>query len=292
MQIPKFESPFPSRVGVPTLVGASLTLACLLLGACQSDSQRSPAGRTADPASSQVNAPSIVPEWSIHYRALCDEGVACAGQFGWIASSLKTLEVGPAPENRAHRESLSEDALFALAQAIETEWENSEDSERCEPEDSATRDAARIERLVDGQVITRCGSPAFLETIRPWVEATSPTPYPAPCWNLLAELRDLQETLLECRVDSDCAYVDPTFRPIEAGALEFIVTRTCDRVDPLWLANSALLVERGDAYATLKGRAQAECGTRFERPTCGMTEGFQALEAQSPACVAGRCMRR
>jgi hypothetical protein len=204
---------------------------------------------------------------------------------------LKTLEIGPAPGGRAHQESLSEDALVALEAVVVAEWENAEDSAECPLDPDVASEAARIERLIDGQMITRCASPSFIETLRPWVEATSPNPYPAPCWELLAEVRDLQRELQGCQVDSDCGFFDSSFREIEVGTLELIVTRTCDRIDSLWLGNRQRVNERKDAYFGLLGRAQATCGQNFQRGSCRQTEGFQAYDAFAPSCVAGRCVR-
>ena len=286
----------PSHWG-QNFLGLTLSAACLLiLGACQSNPTARGTNPSLDnPSAPGTQAPSIVPEWSIHYRANCknEEGEVqpCAGLYGWIATSLKTLEIGPAPNSRAHQESLSADAMAALEGAVFSEWENSEDSADCPLDSSAASEAARIERLIDGHVVTRCGSPAFLESIRPWVEATSPQPYPSPCWDLLADLRELQHELQGCQQDADCAYFDSSFREIEVGALELVVTRTCDRLDPLWLGNRHRVTERKDAYFGMLGRAQTACGQSFQRETCSQTEGFQAYDAIAPSCVAGRCVR-
>jgi len=286
-----------SKTWGPAAFGLSVSVACtLILSACNIGGSSSSAPKSVEsPTARTPEAASMVPDWSIHYRSTCkkDDGsvAPCPGFYGWIATSLKTVEVGPAPNSRVHQESLSEDTVNALASAIFTEWEIPEDSATCDANESPSGDAARIERLIDGNVITRCVSPAFLATLRPWVESTSPDPYPSPCWDALADLRDLQKEMQACRHDNDCAYFDPSFRPIEVGTLELVVTRTCDRVDPLWVANPEGIKAKSDAYLTLKGKAQQTCGANWQRPSCSIVEGFQAMDAETPSCVAGRCVR-
>lgn len=274
----------------------SVTLFSLLTG-CAGD--RSPA---------REETRQVGPAWKLSYSKECSAGAAedCEGLYGFLIQEDGRYLVGPAPEGqRVSGEIKSEEleglrlALSPITDRIGPEVVFEEECIQIEQRDqqrvslNLNRRGQELKVLwIDGDStcfvgLDREGAEKLQTEVEKLVAAYYPQPFPDACLDAAHEVHRTYAPLKSCRADADCTFVDNVYGAIPQGEVQYVATDSCTVVQPLVVANAALLSNRQLELLNLRQKAREVCGERLVRADC-TTQGFQAQWA-SPVCRAGTC---
>ncbi len=293
-----------------------------MLCSCQSDrptaSDRSDLGEETP-----INENALSVPWEAEIRTQCNSATEedCPGAFGFTVHSNGEFRIGPGPQGQfvegriraSELESLREKVRPLLRSEHRTAHSLIDNGARVcleSTEGTMTR-TIRVARSKDGRSGASAhghglgclddetrhvnpGNPgasdseSLLQELSALLKQHHPAEFPSPCTNANWALRQLEESLRNCRKNEDCAYIDPNYTPIGPAPSSRLLADDCSYGKPLIAANAFEVLALQRTLLLEKGTVQIACETEFPRLGCDGEVLFDAR--RGPAlCIAGKC---
>jgi hypothetical protein len=250
------------------------------------------------------------PAWKLNYTADTgadtDKANVVAG-YGFTVTADGNYIVGPGPSGQVLTGQLSSDEFNDVLTAIQPVLNNGNalaQAQNCAPSSvsdtndkfvltRAHKDYAFLNKAQDGTVcaagIDTDGAEALRTAVITAAQDHYALPFPSSCLDAAAATELLYKGLTSCHHDSDCAYLDQTYTPIDAGSSELVYDDACSVVRALPVANvKAVQAKLADLQAALL-TAQQACGADIVRANCAQQTTFQSLQAPAVCGAEGVC---
>jgi hypothetical protein len=249
------------------------------------------------------------PAWKLNYTADTgadsDKASVVAG-YGFTVTADGNYIVGPGPQGQVRTDQLTTEEFNNILTAIQpvldvnalTQTETCSPSSVSDTNDKfiltrAHKDYAFLRKSQDGTVCAKGIDTDGAENLRAAVLAAAQNhyalPFPSACLDAAAAAEVLFPALQSCHHDSDCAYLDNQYNPIDAGASNLVFVDSCSVVKSLPVANAkAVQAKLANLQAALLATQQA-CGADIVRANCTAPTTFSSTQAP-PVCNAqGLC---
>lgn len=271
--------------------------------ACNSNNNNNNNGHTP-----QVQAEQG-PAWKLNYTADTgadsDKAGVVAG-YGFTVTADGNYIVGPGPQGQVLTGQLSTDEYNQVFTAIQPVLDVNAltQTETCAPSNvsdtndrfvltRAHKDYAFLRKSQDGTVCAKGIDTDGAENLRTAVLAAAQNhyvlPFPSACLDAAAAAEVLFPALQSCHHDSDCAYLDNQYNPIDAGASNLVFVDSCSVVKSLPVANAqAVQAKLADLQAALLTTQQA-CGADIVRANCVAPTTFSSTQAPPVCDSQGMC---
>ena len=116
-----------------------------------------------------------------------------------------------------------------------------------------------------------------------------PLPFPqSPCTASLTTLQNLYEKVRKCKTDSDCGYVEETFKPIPRELSTFFLVNDCSIVKPLLAANPVLTLKSQNELLEEYRHSITACKNATTPSNCKPSSKIQPTQP-APYCETGSC---
>jgi hypothetical protein len=249
------------------------------------------------------------PAWKLNYTAdtgaNTDKASVVAG-YGFTVTADGNYIVGPGPTGQVLTGQLSSEEFNDILTAIQpvldvnalTQTENCAPSSVSDTNDQfvltrSHKDYAFLRKAQDGTVCAKGIDTDGAENLRTAVITAAQDhyalPFPSACLDAAAATELLYAGLQSCHHDSDCAYLDNQYNPIQAGDSQLVYADACSVVKALPVANAnAIQAKLADLQAALL-TAQQACGADIVRANCVQQTTFQSLQAPAVCDAQGMC---
>jgi hypothetical protein len=262
--------------------------------------------------------PAVEATWELKLSSVCPESTEaknCVGKYGFSVDQDGKYKVGPGPNKELRTGQLTEEEKAAVKALFDTlltsstaEAENHDSTEEGNNSDSSevitlsqvsdhseSSNANATERTLvkkegtDLTLLTQSADVAkqTYTLVHQLAENYYPLPFPEPCVDGANLAKTFFTSMLDCKVDSDCAYIDSEYKAFVPEASTLITTDSCSLVPTLYVGNASLIQTNKEALNTYTTDLETGCPAHFTRENCTPMQ-FQANNAV-PACVAGAC---
>lgn len=238
-----------------------------------------------------------------------EETAHALAEYGIEFHLTGNFEVGPAPNGQTHKDQLTTEEREQLKQSWAA-WLKAgfTTNENCIALDASSelanakmrvsilqndREAALI-RIDGGQI---CG-PAEAATLDELskvlfslAKSHYPRRFPSECLASTDALRAVQESLVSCQSQADCAHVDAQYDVIAPGEVQYVPLKSCSILPRLSAANPALLKASRKVLISARESAKQTCTEESQELLCTTEADVGFQNHRHPArCVANRCI--
>jgi hypothetical protein len=242
---------------------------------------------SAPASAAVVPAPRAYAPWRFKYVSRCATAPAekCNGAYGFAVNDEGGYEIGPGPDGQVLSGVIALDERRSLSElVVSTEQAPQTASASCAPAGPAETGLWSGRK---GAEKASC-EPDLEAAIKRLAFKYYPETFPNPCIDAALALERAYGPLQKCQADSDCAYLDDSYLPLDPRRPGEVTADDCTYVHGLRVANGFEAVSHQLELILKRSLALRVCGQAGGRPGCERASS-SSERLMPPICDRGVC---